>query len=112
MVKLYQKIKDKKFIVNPFNEIKNSYSGYEKISDELFKWVEKKLIYYISNEKMTPNESYNKLINDIDHYYMMDEKDSDFIKFSKSLKYSNSNKLLKDLFYLSTIDFNEVFNEI
>jgi hypothetical protein len=110
--KIIPKIKEKKFLVNPFNEIKNSYSGYEKISDEFFKWIERTLNYYISSKKMSPNESYKQLIGDIDYYYMMDEEDNDFVEFAKILKYLDVNKLSKDLSYLSSLDFDEVFYEI
>jgi hypothetical protein len=93
-------------------EIKNSYSGYEKISDELFKWIERTLNYYVSTKKMTPNESYKQLIDNIDYYYMMDEEDNNFLEFGEILKYSDVNKLSKDLSDLSSLDFNEVFYEI
>lgn len=61
---------------------------------------------------MSTNESYRQLIDDIDYYYMMDEEDNDFVEFAKILKYSDVNKLSKDLSDLSSLDFNEVFYEI
>ena len=110
--KIIPKIKEKNFSVNLFSDMKNSYSGYGKISDELFKWVERTLKYYMSDKKMSPIESYKKLIDDIDYYYMMDSEASDFIEFAKMLKYSDMNKLSDDLSDLSSLDFNDVFYEI
>ncbi|MBN2776738.1 MAG: hypothetical protein JXR36_03805 [Bacteroidales bacterium] len=110
--KIIPQIKDKNFKANPFNEIKNSYNGYGNISDELFKWVERTLNYYVSTKKMTPNESYKQLIDDIDYYYMMDEENNNFLEFVEILKYSDANKLSKDLSDLSSLDFNEVFYKI
>lgn len=109
--KIISKIKEKTFSVNPFNEIKNSYSGYMKISDEIFKWIERTLNYYISSKKMTPNESYKQLIDDIDFYYMMDEEDVEFVEFAEMLDYSVVDNLSSDLSDLNTIEFNEVFYE-
>lgn len=107
---------NKKYLINPFNEIKNSYSDYQQISDELFKWIERTLNYYMTNNKLSPNDSYNKLISDIEYYenisYEDDENYDDFIEFAKSLKYTDNNKLSKDLSKLSLLDFNEAFYEI
>ena len=107
--KIIPTIKDKKYMVNSYNQIKNSHSEYKTISDELFKWIERTLNYYITQKKMTPNDSYNKLINDIDYFYSLDEEDRHLTEFSEDMKYNNISKLSKDLFTLLSINFNQVF---
>jgi len=109
--KIIPKLIDKKYFhhLNSFKEIKNSYDGYKLISDELFKWIERTLNYYIREKNMTPQISFEKLTEDIDYYFMMDEEDKNFIEFGKILKYTDLNKLSKDLTKLISLDFDEVF---
>lgn len=109
--KIIPKFKDKSFEIKSYNEIKNSYSLYQNISDELFKWVERTLKYYISNKKMKPIQSHKQLIDDIDYYYMMDEEDEELIEFAKLLKYSDTGKLIEDLSDILILNFNDVFYE-
>jgi hypothetical protein len=110
--KIIPKITEKKYSLNKYIDIKNSYFGYSTISDEIFKWVERTLNYYIQQKKMLPNDAYDKIVEDIEYFYYMDEEDGDFIEFSKTLKYDNFNKLYGDLSELNNISFDECFYEI
>ena len=110
--KIIPKITEKRYSVNLHTDIKNSYFAYNTISDEIFKWIERSLNYYISTNKMTPNDSYNKIVEDIEYYYYMDVEDDEFIDFGKTLKYNDLDKLHKDLNTLTNISIDECFYEI
>ena len=58
---------------------------------------------------MTPRISFEKLMDDIDYYFIMDEEDENFIEFGEILKYTDLNKLSKDLTKLISLDFDDVF---
>jgi hypothetical protein len=86
--------------------------GRNFLSDEIFKWIERTLYYYITTNKMTPIDTYNKLVCDIEYYSYMDIEDEEFIEFGDSLNYSDLNLLKKDLNKLTLISFDECFYEI
>lgn len=110
--KIIPKTIEKKYSVNRYIDIKNSYSGYSAISDEIFKWIERTLNYYTQSNKMTPNDAYDKIVEDIEYYYYLDEEEDDFIEFAKTLEYEDFNKFHKDLSELTNISFDECFYEI
>jgi len=110
--RIIPKVVDKKYLVNPFTAIKQSFYKYNDVDDELFKWIERTLNYYITSKKMNPIDSYNKLVEDIEYYFYLDTDDKDFTEFGTILKYNDFNKLNKDLNKLTTISFDECFYEI
>jgi len=110
--KIIAKTREKKYSINPYTDIKKSFFSFENISDDIFKWIERTLMYYISNKKMTPNDSYNKIVEDIEYFCYMDIEEDEFIEFGKSMNYNDLDKLQTDLNKLTNISFDECFYEI
>ena len=51
------------------------------VSEELVKWLVRTVDYYIRVEKLTAKDSFEKLVTDIDYYYMLSSDDKKFKEF-------------------------------
>lgn len=100
---------NKEYSVKSAEDIKSSFYTYENVNINLFIWIERTLNYYLKN--MTNNDALDKMIEDIEYFEYMDIDEKEYIEFAQDFKYDNIEDFHKDLRKISSLSFDEVYDE-
>ena len=100
---------NKEYSVKSAEDIKSSFYTYENVIINLFIWIERTLNYYLKN--MTNNDALDKMIEDIEYFEYMDIDEKEYIEFAQDFKYDNIEDFHKDLRKISSLSFDEVYDE-
>ena len=60
---------------------------------------------------MTNNDALDKMIEDIEYFEYMDIDEKEYIEFAQDFKYDNIEDFHKDLRKISSLSFDEVYDE-